>query len=246
MFPILQLGPLAIQVPGLVLLAGFWVLINVIEKEAPRHKISPDTMSNMILIGLIAGIIGARLWYVARFISVYIANPLSLFSLNPATLATTAGIFIGLLAAVIYAQRKDLPLWPTLDALAPGFAVFALALGLSHVASGDAFGAPSTVPWAIELWGAMRHPSQLYEIAGAIIVLLILWRVKKQKTFPGFTFLAWVALSATSQIFLEAFRGDSIIILNSLRRNQVVGLVIMLAALLGLHLLVREKTAKKT
>ena len=124
MFPILQLGPLAIQVPGLVLLAGFWVLINVIEKEAPRHKISPDTMSNMILIGLIAGIIGARLWYVARFISVYIANPLSLFSLNPATLATTAGIFIGLLAAVIYAQRKDLPLWPTLDALAPGFAVF--------------------------------------------------------------------------------------------------------------------------
>jgi len=245
-FPILHLGPLAIQVPGLILLAGFWLLINVIEKEAPRHKVSPETMSNMILIGLVAGIAGARLWYAARFISVYIDNPLSLFSLNPATLAAAEGIFVGLLAALIYAQRKDLPLWPTLDTLAPGFAVFALALGFSHVASGDAFGAPSTVPWAIALWGAQRHPSQLYEIAGAIIVLLIIWRIKKQKTFAGFTFLAWVSLLAASQIFLEAFRGDSIIILDSLRRNQVVGLVITLGALLGMHLLAREQVAKKS
>lgn len=246
MFPILHLGPLAIQVPGLILLAGLWVLINVIEKEAPRHKVSAETMSNMILIGLVAGILGARLWYAARFISVYIDNPLSLFSLNPATLAATEGIFIGLLAAVIYGQRKDLPLWPTLDTLTPGLAIFTLALGFSHAASGDAFGAPSTLPWAIELWGAQRHPSQLYEIAAGVVVLLIIWRVKKRKTFAGFTFLAWVSLLAASQFFLEAFRGDSIIILNSLRQNQVVGLVITLSALLGMHLLGREQVARKS
>ena len=91
MFPILQIGPLAIQVPGLVLLVGVWVALNMVEREAPRHKVSAADISNLILIGLVAGILGARLWYALRFLSVYVDNPLSLFSLNPSTLAAEEG-----------------------------------------------------------------------------------------------------------------------------------------------------------
>lgn len=240
MFPILQVGPLAIQLPGLILLAGVWVAMSVVEKEAPRRDLPASTLSNMVLLGLVAGILGARVWYALRFIEVYFDNPLSLFSLNPATLAPVEGILTGLLLAWIYGHRKGLPLWPTLDALTPGLAVFAVALGFSHLASGAAFGAPSSVPWTIDLWGEHRHPSQIYEILLAGVILFAVWRIRLWDTFPGFTFLVWVAMMAASRLFLEAFRGDSVILLSSVRTAQVVSLVILIAALLGLHALSKQ------
>jgi phosphatidylglycerol:prolipoprotein diacylglycerol transferase len=237
MFPILQLGPLAIQLPGLFLLAGIWIAISLVEKEASRRRLSTNTLSNLILLGLVVGVVSARLWYAIRFIEVYIENPLSLFSLNPSTLALEEGTLTGLLAAWVYGQRKGLPLWSTLDALAPGLAVFGIALGLSHLSSGDAFGAPSSVPWAIELWGEHRHPSQIYEIFLAGLILFILWRIREWDVFPGFTFLSWLAMAAVARLFLEAFRGDSVIILGNVRSAQVVSLVVLMGAMWGLHLL---------
>jgi prolipoprotein diacylglyceryltransferase len=175
---------------------------------------------------------------------VYADNPLSLFSLNPSTLAAEEGFLTGLIAAIVYEGRKGLRLWPTLDILAPGLAVFSIALGLSHLASGDAFGAPSTLPWAIELWGDVRHPTQIYETIVAVVVLVLLWRVKKWSLFPGFLFLAWFGLAAASRLFLEGFRGDSVIILGSLRSAQVVSLSVLVIVMVGMHLLGRRAVGR--
>lgn len=240
MFPILHIGPLAIQAPGLFLLAGVWVALNVVEREAPRYKVSAAMVSNLILIGLLAGILGARLWYALRFFSVYLENPLSLFSLNPSTLAAEEGILTGLIAAIIYGQRKGLRLWPSLDVLAPGLAVFNIALGTSHLASGDAFGAPSTLPWALELWGELRHPTQVYEIIIAILILVLLWRIRAWKVFPGFVFLSWLGLTALSRLLIEAFRGDSLIMAGSLRSAQVISLGVLVLVMVGMHVLGRR------
>jgi len=241
MFPILQIGPLAIQTPGLFLLVGIWIAMSIVEKEAPRRGLSASILSNLILLALVAGVLGARVWYALRFIDVYMDNPLSLFSLNPSTLALEEGVLTGLMAAWIYGQRKGLPFLGTLDAFAPGMAMFAIALGFSHLASGDAFGEPSSVPWAIELWGETRHPSQLYEILLAGLTLFVLWRVKEWNTYSGFTFLTWVAIAAGSRLFLEAFRGDSVIILGVVRSAQVISLVVLVVAMLGLHLVGRRE-----
>ena len=161
MLPVLQVGPLAIQLPGLLLLAGVWLASSVIEKQAPRLKLSAAILSNMIFLGLVVGLVSARIWYALRYLNVYLENPLSLLALNPITLAPTEGALSGMLAALIYAQRKGLPLWGTLDALAPGLAVFSLALGFSHLASGDAFGAPAELPWPSSCGapGAIRRRS---------------------------------------------------------------------------------------
>jgi phosphatidylglycerol:prolipoprotein diacylglycerol transferase len=241
MFPILNLGPLAIQVPGLFLIAGIWVALNLVEREAVERRLSSGEISNLVLVGLIAGIIGARVWYALRFLNVYMENPVSLFSLNPSTLASQEGILTGVLAAIVYARRKLMPLWPTLDALTPGLAALGIALGLSHLASGDAFGAPSRLPWAIDLWGELRHPSQIYEIMAAILILWLVWRMKRWDTFNGFLFLSWLGLVALSRLILEITRGDSVIVFGSLRSAQVVSLGVLLLAMMGLHVLGRKQ-----
>jgi prolipoprotein diacylglyceryltransferase len=106
-------------------------------------------------------------------------------------------------------KEGSLPLWSTLDALTPFFAVFALGLGLAHLASGSAFGKETTLPWGIELWGAVRHPSQVYEILASLLILGLLW-FQRADARPGLHFLTFAALtSGCASLFLEAFRGDS-------------------------------------
>jgi prolipoprotein diacylglyceryltransferase len=232
MFPILQIGPLALPVPGLALLMGVWVGLSLAEREAARLKLNPETVYNLVFVGLVAGVVGARLAYVARYPSAYAGDPLSVFALNAVALAPAEGMLIGVVAALIYGARRKLPLRPTLDALAPGLAVMGAAAAVAHLASGDAFGASARLPWSIYLWDEYRHPSQVYELIGALSVLGIAWRVRKRGPFAGFNFLIVVALSAAARIFLEAFRGDSHVTAGGLRLAQVWGWVVLAACLM--------------
>ena len=244
MLPILQIGPLAIQLPGLFLLAGVWVAVSLTDREAPRYSLKPSYLSNMILLGLVVGILSARLWYAIRFFNIYLENPLSVFSLNPTTLAPLEGALTGLAVAAYYGYRKGLPLWPTLDALTPGLAALGLAAGFAHMASGDAFGAVTSLPWAIELWGAQRHPTQIYEVLAAGFIFWLIWEIRRKIQLAGFLFLIFVALTASSRLIIEAFRGDSIIAYGSVRSAQLGSLLVLAVALVGMHLLARAQTQK--
>lgn len=235
MFPILQLGPLALQLPGLFLLAGVWLGTWLIEREAPRHNVSVGALNSLVFYGLIAGIVGARLAYASRYFRVYAENPLSLFSLTPSTLAPGEGILVGLAVVLILGQRRRLPFWRSLDALAPSLAAFAVLVGIAHLSSGDAFGVPASVPWAIELWGAQRHPTQVYEIILAILAFAAVWRLRRVDTFPGFLFFAWLAFAAASRLFLEGFRGDSVVAFGGLRSAQLVSLAVLGGTLYAVH-----------
>ncbi len=235
MFPTLQVGPLALQVPGLVLLAGLWMGLTLSERRARRRGENAGDLYNLVFIALIAGIIGARLSYAITYPSAFAANPLSLLSINPGLFDPFSGILIGISAAVIYIYRKQLPFWSTLDAFTPLFAVLAIAQGIAHFASGSAFGSPTDLPWGIDLWGAVRHPTQIYEILLATIILLAVYLIDKSQLgqTSGFTFLSFIALSAAARLFSEAFRGDSALIGNGFRSAQIISWL-MLAACLAL------------
>jgi prolipoprotein diacylglyceryltransferase len=238
MFPIVQIGPLAVQVPGLLLLLGVWVGLRLAEREAARlgdgteaveaRAVNADAIYNLALAAIAAGLVGARLAHAARYWQAYLADPLGLISPSPATLAAPEGVLIGLAAAAWYGRRKGLRAGPTLDALAPAAAVMGIALALAHMASGDAFGAPTSVPWRIYLWDDYRHPSQVYELLGALAVLGV-WRWQRGRlpAGTGAAMLLVVAASAALRVFLEAFRGDSVVLAGGVRAAQAAGLAVL-------------------
>jgi prolipoprotein diacylglyceryl transferase len=251
MFPTLQLGPLALQVPGLVLLAGLWVGLTLSERRTRGKGENPGDVYNLVFIALIAGIIGSRLSYAITYPTAFAANPLSLISINPGLFDPFAGVLIGICAAVIYLYRKKLPLWSTLDALTPLFAVLTIAQGIAHYASGSAFGSPTDLPWGIHIWGAIRHPTQIYEILLASIILFAVYLIDKSQLgrTSGFTFLSFITLSAAARLFSEAFRGDSTLIGNGFRSAQIISWLVLAAclALLGRRIQLdrsKEKTSQ--
>jgi phosphatidylglycerol---prolipoprotein diacylglyceryl transferase len=235
MLPIVQIGPAAIQLPGLLLLVGVWVGLELSERSAARRNAPAEDLNRLVLIGLGAGLVGARLGYAALYFDVYLADPVGLVALTPVTLRPDVGLVVGGMAALIYAQRRGMPLWPALDDLAPGLAVMGVAVGLAHVASGDAFGAAAGLPWAIQLWGAERHPSQIYETLAAAGILAIILRRGRRTRPAGERFWLWLGLSAGARLLLEAFRGDSVIVLGNLRQPQLFAMALLVLALTALH-----------
>ena len=239
MLPYLHLGPLLLQTTGLALLLGIWAGSWLSEKEAAKLNIKPDLINNMIFIGLACGLVGARLTYAATYLNAYLTNPLSLFEINTNTLSPVGGLIIGLLTSFIYMQRQGIKLRPVLDALAPGLAVFLVFFGLAHLVSGDAFGTPTNLPWAIFLAGENRHPTQIYETLLAAGVLLIYFSFPSEKPGTGLNFLVVLFLSTAARVFVEGFRGDSVILPGGFREAQVIGLLV-----LGVLLIVMRKWAQ--
>ena len=231
MFPYLRLGPFLLQMPLLALLVGSWIGLTFIEREAARLGLNKDKISSLVFYGLIGGIVSARVAYAAQYASVYVSNPFSLFSLNANTLLPEAGLVFGILIAGIYAYRQKLPLRKALDALAPGLASFMIMIGVSHLLSGNAYGAPTRVPWAVYLWSDYRQPTQLYEIFFALVIFTIILSRMIPANAPGLRFIQFIGLSAIARVFIEAFRCDSAILFDGYRTAQVVGLAFLVVCL---------------
>ena len=231
MLPYIHIGPVMLQLPGLALLLGLWLGLEVASRQALRLRLSGETVSNLVLLALAGGVAGARLGYAARYPEAFLKAPLSLLALNPQTLDAATGLVVGLAVGWVYAQRKRLPWRPLLDALAPGLAVLALFVGVAHVLSGDAYGMPADLPWSITLWGARRHPTQVYEVLLSAGVLVAVWRLSRQRRGDGTLFLWAVGLLAAVRMLVEAFRGDSVTVLGGVRVAQVAAWMVLLAAL---------------
>ncbi len=240
MFPVIHLGPLTIQARGLILLAAFWLAAEAAERGAKRLGLRGDVVYSLAFIAALAGLIGARLGYVLEHWAAYQSDPVASVALNFNTLSPLAGVMTGVVAAYLYAQRKGVANRRLLDALTPGFSVFAGGLALADLASGDAYGSPSSLPWAIELWGAARHPVQLYQLLAVGVIGVIV--LKADRPFDGARFGGFVALVAGSRLVLEVLRGDSETI-GGVRTAQVWSLIILLTALIALRKWARAAAA---
>ncbi|MGC8856315.1 MAG: prolipoprotein diacylglyceryl transferase [Anaerolineae bacterium] len=214
----------------ILLLIAAWVGLGLSQKRAPRHQVRSAALEDLVFYSLAALVIGGRLIYVLAHLEAFSKSPLSLFALNLDVFDLYGGLGIALITAFLYGQRQKLPLWATLDALTPFFATLAIGLSLSQLAAGTAFGKPTNLPWAIELWNAPRHPTQIYQTLASLLTLGLVWQ-RKADPRPGRLFLVFAAWTAGWQLFLGAFRGDSVLILGGLRLEQIlawVGLAISL------------------
>ncbi len=214
----------------ILVLAALWLGSWLAEKHARRHGLTPNDISNLTFYPLLGYILGGRLLFVLENLPAFTAAPLSLFSLNLDLFDPLGGWIAALLIALVYGQRHNLSLWPALDALTPLLAVLVIGIALSHLASGSAFGKETDLPWGIDLWGTRRHPTQLYELLASLLTLNLLL-FQKAETRPGQFFLTFAALTSGWTLFLQAFRGDSILLPGGLRLTQVLAWMVLTTAL---------------
>lgn len=239
MFPILNIGPFAIQAGGLILLLSFFIGAFLSSKLATNLSTNADAIENSLLLGLISGLLGARVGFMLVNPAVFTSNPLNLISLTPSMLDASFGALVGSLTGVILAQKKHLPLWPTLDSLTPFVIMVFAGLHLSNFAIGVAFGLPTDLPWGVNLWNEVRHPVQVYTlILTTILVGWVLWRTSLLKVtgflHSGVLFL-WVSVGlAGLTLITRAFIADKVL-LGPIDFYQLVALLVMIASLVLIY-----------
>jgi phosphatidylglycerol:prolipoprotein diacylglycerol transferase len=175
--------------PGhlLLLLAALWIGLYLSEKRIERHGVSKDALNNLVFYSSIGYVIGGRFLFALANLSAFTESPLNILSVNVGLFDPVGALIAALLVGFVYGRRQKLHLWVMLEALTPLFATLAVGLSLLHLASGTAFGSPTALPWAIPLWNATRHPTQIYELIASLLIFGLIWFRKRNPLMaPGF------------------------------------------------------------
>jgi len=142
------------------------------------------------------------------------------------------GVFIG--TAVFYFTRKA-NIWRILDIASIGL-MLGLAIGrIGCFCAGCCYGieASKSLPWAVYYKNALRHPTQLYDMANALFVFGVVHKLKTRRLFDGALFLSNLILYSFFRVIIEFFRvGTKIIGINY---NQIF-YFLLFAASLGLFM----------
>lgn len=224
----------------ILLIAALWIGLTLAEKRTQKHGVSKEQINNLVFYSLFGFVIGGRILFALNNLSAFSQSPLSIFSPNPDLFDPTSGFLAALLIGFVYGQRQKLQLWGTLDALTPVFALLAIGLSLSHLAAGTAFGSPTNLAWGMDLWNATRHPTQIYELLASLLIFGLLW-FQKTDSPSGNSFLNFTALTAGSRLFLEAFRGDSMLIFGEFRLAQIAAWIVIAVSFLLIEKLQKRK-----
>jgi phosphatidylglycerol:prolipoprotein diacylglycerol transferase len=156
----------------------------------------------------------------------------SIFSLNPALLDPVGGLLILVTAVILIIIKNKIDPWRYLDSLTPIFGALLPAYFLSLFASGNGFGTVTDLPWGINLWGAIRHPVQLYLLLFSLIPLITVLVYAPIKTIPsGSSFLLFSALTFIYLLFCATFQEPSLPTISGIRIDQILywsGLLLML------------------
>lgn len=197
--------------------------------EAQRQGIDEDIFLNLILIGAPLGVLGTRIYYVIFNWGYYRHHLLEIPKLWEGGLAIHGGIIMAILVGLWYTRRHQLDFWQIADIAAPS-----LILGQSigrwgNFFNQEAYGYPTSLPWAMYIAGDWRHPTFLYESVWNFLLFLFLLRLRRQGSLKtGDLFLAYLGLYSAGRFVVEGFRTDSLM-LGSLRAAQVVSVGIIIA-----------------
>jgi phosphatidylglycerol:prolipoprotein diacylglycerol transferase len=217
-----HLGHLSLPTYGFLVASGLIIGLLVTVSLAKRQGIDEDTIWNMGLVAILAGIVGSKLLYILTRLQENPGQPLNVFSLDT---LQSGGVFSGgllLSIAVCYwwAVRHRMPRLKTADSFAPGIAIGHAIGRLGCFAAGCCWGKPTHLPWGVtftnplahELVGTpldiRLHPTQIYEfLAEAAIFALLIW-IFRHRAFPGEVSAVYLFLYGTARYFLEFLRDD--------------------------------------
>lgn len=216
MHPVLfRLGPLDIHTYGVLVAAGFLLGLMLAARRAKAGGLDPRAVNDLGVWLIVAGMLGAKLFHVIfcweEFIGAWRQEGLR--SLREGFVFY--GGFLGaVLATIVFARRRQLPLWKLADLLAPCLAL-GHALGrLGCFFNGCCFGTACSVPWAIRFppshstHGQRVHPTQLYEVIGNLILFAALSAFSHRKRFDGQIWWWYVLGYGTLRFVVEFVRGD--------------------------------------
>ena len=209
--PTLDLGFYKISTHGLLIAAGFLVAELLARREAKQRGLLADIVDNAAIIAVIAGLVGARIVYIAvlgRGMSI-----IQMLEVWNGGLSSHGGYIFGILAGLLYFKFKKVDLLKYADAVIP-YMLIGWAIGrIGCFLNWDSYGKLTSVAWAVVVNGEARHPTQLYESFGYLIAFFFMHPQNLRSQIlgmmrPGSEAAVSLALFAFVRFIVDFWRDD--------------------------------------
>ena len=229
---------------GIIL--AFAVFLGVCTAEILAKKFS-DIPENFFVDNspavIIAGILGARLYYCIVNYPYYIHNPLGIFDIRQGGLSIHGMLIAGIVTVYFLAEKYRVNLLRLLDVLACSVILAQSAGRWGNFFNSEAFGYPTGGNWGVFIPVSQRpveflnyeffHPAFLYESFLDLVVFTVLIFILR-RTRSGCTFFWYLILYSVVRIFVEYFRIDSVLNIGGFPIAQVVSVLLIIAGVIGL------------
>ncbi|MHC4478948.1 MAG: prolipoprotein diacylglyceryl transferase [Planctomycetota bacterium] len=250
-----EIGSFEIRWFGLIITAALILGTILAYREAVRRGRDPEPLVDIIIIAILAGLVGGRIYYVLLYWPHFAQDLMKILAVWEGGMGVLGAILGALLAVILYGKLKGLPVLPYCDICAP-FAALAQAIGRwGTFFNEEAFGAPTDLPWKLYISPSNRplqlqqyeyfHPTFLYESLWNLFIFAVLYFIfrKRLAQIPGALTCLYLGLYACGRFLIESIRVDSPL-LGSLRTAQVLSVLFFLAAAGGLAYLRLKRRAE--
>jgi phosphatidylglycerol---prolipoprotein diacylglyceryl transferase len=244
---VVALGPLQITGFGIAILMCFVVGQAVAQYELRRRGHDAEPVNDMVFAAVIAGLLGAKLYYV-----VVLRNWNAIF--DRGGFVFWGGYLLGSLAVLAVVLKKRFGIRRMMDVGGPASAA-AYAVGRTGCwAVGDDYGRPwrgflavafpqgsppSTAgvmarefgiplpPGAGPTTVLSVYPTQLYEVAMGLVMFGIVWRLRDHKHAEGWLFGVYAVLAGLERFIIEFYRAKDDRLFYGLTYAQLIAIAFM-------------------
>jgi prolipoprotein diacylglyceryl transferase len=258
------LGPIPLRAYALCIIAGIVVAIWWGERRFVARGGPKGTVVDVAVWAVPFGLVGGRLYHLATDWRTYFGpggHPIDALKVWEGGLGIWGAIALGAVGAWIGCRRRRIPLPFFADAVAPGIIV-AQAIGrLGNYFNQELYGAPTTLPWGLEIYErvdpatgaadplggiavdtahpiAIVQPTFLYELVWNLVVAgLIVWADRRFRLGHGRVFALYVAGYTFGRFWIELMRTDPATrVFGDIRINVLVAAIVFVLAVVYLVL----------
>lgn len=250
------------------ILIGFFLMRRILRRYGYKDKMADD----FLIWGVIGLVVGARLvhcfFYEPEY---YFSNPLEILKVYKGGVASH-GATVGLIIAVILFMKKyKIKFFELSDGIVFAAAVGATLVRLGNFFNSEIVGIKTSVSWGVKFirhtpdfitaknlatgkcdisnmdcliqYWPVRHPSQLYEAAGGLTILLIMLAVSivfKNAKRPGLYVGIFLTLYFTFRFFVEFFKEHQVFMDERLDMGQYLSFPFILFGLYAFYYALRK------
>jgi len=220
---------------GILIVSGVMLGAVYASWRARQDGENPDHVWNALIVAIILGIIGARIYHVFSEPaggtvgwSYYRQHPIEILYIWHGGLGIYGAIVGGVLGVVLYAWRARLHPLQWLDYGAPGLALGQAIGRWGNFINQELYGPPTRLPWGLIIDPQYRiapyndltayppetlfHPTFLYESLWCLVVFIALAVIAsklKDRLLEGDILLGYVIGYPLGRFFVEYFRPDA-------------------------------------
>lgn len=232
----INIGGFEITYYGMIIAVGMLLGIWFIILEAKRTNQNQDFYLDLLIIAIVSGVIGARLYYVVFNWETYSGNLREIFDIRSGGLAIYGGMLFGMLGAAIFCKIKKTSFFKMADTACIGIVIGQILGRWGNFFNREAFGEYTNNFLAMQLpVSAVRkseitpqmlqhlityngveyiqvHPTFLYECLWNILLLAVLMWYRRHKKSQGELFLMYLVGYGLGRAWIEGLRTDQLLL----------------------------------